>query len=266
MNAWKAARLNSVNYCVSSGGAFFLSVEIGIHTQVVMAMPERHQVLIIEDDRDIHALLKNVLEQNGYATDSAFDGAAGLQKAEANAYDIILLDLMLPIASGEEVLRRLRAASEVPVMVISARGATQTKVELLRLGADDYVAKPFEVEEVVARVEANVRRFGKRPAQQTVICFKDIRLDVEEQTAMVGECPLVLTAKEYQLLRLLVSRPQKIFSKANLFESIWGDEYLGDDGTLKTHISNIRIKLQQLNPEERYIETVWGMGYRMWKA
>lgn len=229
-------------------------------------MPERYQVLIIEDDRDIHDLLKQVLEENGYGTDSAFDGASGLQKARAGTHDLVLLDLMLPMAQGEEVLRRLRETSDVPVIVISARGATHTKVELLRLGADDYVAKPFAVEEVVARVEANVRRMGMLSEKRAIIRYKDLQLDAERQTAAVGECELVLTAKEYQLLVLLASRPQKIFSKANLFESVWGDEYLGDDGTLKTHISNIRIKLQQLNPEERYIETVWGMGYRMWKA
>lgn len=226
----------------------------------------QQQVLIIEDDQDIHALLKNVLEQAGYAVESAYDGQAGLQKAGVSRYDLVLLDLMLPLKSGEEVLRALRQASQVPVIVISARGAVHTKVELLRLGADDYIGKPFAVEEVIARVEANIRRMRQLPFQPAVWTYKDLCLHIEEQTATVGGRELVLTAREYQLLKLLLSCPRKVFSKANLFESVWGDDYLGDDGTLKTHISNIRIKLQQLNPEERYIETVWGMGYRMWRT
>lgn len=221
------------------------------------------RILIIEDEKDVNRLLARTLQDGGYETVSAFNGIDGLQMLREEHYDMVLLDLMLPYKSGDEVLRELRKGSDIPVIVISAKDMVGTKINLLTLGADDYVTKPFDLGEVAARVASNLRRYHKREEKKQII-YKELVMDTEAKTVSAGGADLELTAKEYQMLELFLRFPNKVFSKANLYETIWGYEYLGDENVIKTHISNIRNKIKRHSDTE-YIETVWGLGYRLAK-
>lgn len=168
--------------------------------------------------------------------------------------------------SGDRVLEKIREQSEIPVLVISAKESTQIKIDLLRLGADDYITKPFDIDEVIARIEANLRRNQLNVVDQSQkLVFKDIEFDKAAKQVYVDGQEITLTATEMKILELFLLQPQKVFSKANLFESIWNEEYTIDDNTLNVHISRLRHKLKKVNPNEEYIETLWGLGYRLAK-
>lgn len=222
-------------------------------------------ILIIEDNRDINMMLAEALRGAGYAVSSAFDGVEGLDAIKAGGHDLVLLDIMLPYMSGDQILREMRSFSDTPVIVLSAKDMVGTKIDLLRMGADDYVTKPFDLGELLARVETSLRRARRQFEADKLITYKDMTLDRGTKTVQVGGEELELTAKEYGLLELLLSNQGKVFTKANLYETVWGEEYLGDDNAVKTHLSNLRSKLKKANPEEEYIETVWGLGYRLVK-
>ena len=218
---------------------------------------------MIEDDVMINNLLCKVLSDNGFETDSALDGEIGLSKAMDKDFELILLDLMLPKKSGEEVLAELRKVKNTPAIVLAAKNEVVNRVELLRLGADDYVSKPFDVDEVILRIGAVLRRTGDaKPA--TELKYKDMRLDKESKRVYLGENELACTTMEYSILELMLNNPNKVFSKRNLFESITGDEYLSEDNTMNVHVSNLRKKIAKIT-EEPYIDTVYGMGYRLSK-
>ena len=220
-------------------------------------------ILVIEDDVMINNLLCKVLSDNGFETDSALDGETGLSKAMDKDFELILLDLMLPKKNGEEVLAELRKVKNTPAIVLSAKNEVVNRVELLRLGADDYVSKPFDVDEVILRIGAVLRRTGDaKPA--TELKYKDMRLDKESKRVYLGENELACTTMEYSILELMLNNPNKVFSKRNLFESITGDEYLSEDNTMNVHVSNLRKKIAKIT-EEPYIDTVYGMGYRLSK-
>ena len=224
------------------------------------------KVLIIEDSADINALLAETLNAAGFETESAFDGLSGQRAALSGQYDLILTDIMLPYVCGDEILRKLRERSSVPVIVISAKDMVCTKIDLLRMGADDYITKPFDLGEVVARVENALRRAGGHaPSSGEVLKYKDIELDCSDMRVAVGGKELRCTAKETQILEMLMRNPNKVFTKSNIYESVWQEDYLGDDNAVKTHISNLRSKLEKLSPGNQYIETVWGLGYRLYK-
>ena len=174
---------------------------------------------------------------------------------------------MLPYKSGDVILKELREFSDVPVIIISAKNMVGTKIDLLRLGADDYITKPFDIDEVIARIETNIRRYKKSSkVDNNILQYKDIMLNENSKSVEVNGGELSLTVKEYMILELLIKNIGKVFSKAALYETIWETEYLGDDKTIKTHISNLRNKLKESNPNEEYIETVWGLGYRLRKS
>ncbi|NMF06369.1 response regulator transcription factor [Clostridium beijerinckii] len=224
----------------------------------------QQRISIIEDDLEICNLLKEFLEESGYEIKISNTGMDGMRELRTLTYDLVILDLMLPYKSGDEILRELRSFSNIPVIVLSAKDMVHTKVDLLRLGADDYVTKPFDLNEILARVESNLRRCSSDlNIKKSILTYKDITLYEEEKKVIVNGNTLVLTSKEYGILFLLLSHPQKVFSKANLFESIWNEEYFSEDNTLNVHISNIRNKLKSANPNEEYIETIWGMGYKL---
>lgn len=229
-----------------------------------------NKILVIEDDEEINNLICDILKQNNYKTECALNGLDGLRLIRDSEFDLVILDVMLPYKNGDIVLTELRKISSAPVIIISAKGLIKTKVELLRLGADDYITKPFDLEEILARVESNIRRYklqynmGKD--NRIMLTYKDIKIDIENNQVIVGENQLDFTLKEYEILKLLLGNPKKTFSKANIFESIWKEEYCCDDDTLNTHISNIRSKLKKVNEKERYIETIWGLGYRLYKV
>lgn len=224
------------------------------------------QILIIEDDLEINRLLSDYLSDNGYGIISQYDGLRTLQCLEKNEVSLILLDLMLPYRSGDTVLSDIRQYSKVPVIVISAKETTQNKIDLLRLGADDYITKPFDMEEVLARIESNLRRVRFQSEQKELLEYGELVLNREENRVFLRNTELVLTAKEFAILKLLLEYPDKVFSKANLFQSVWESEYLNEDNTLNVHISNLRGKMKSICPDKEFIDTVWGIGYRLHKA
>ncbi|WP_130864215.1 response regulator transcription factor [Bacilliculturomica massiliensis] len=232
---------------------------------------EEYKILVMEDDEDINRLLRTILSKKGYRTEGAFSGSEGRLRLSVESFDLILLDLMLPGLSGEEFLREIRGEENVtPVIVISARTALEDKVSALSLGADDYMTKPFEAAEVLARVEAQLRRFRKfapraeaKEETDRYLTFCDLRLDRLSRRAEAAGAPLTLTATEFDLLWLLMSDPDRVFTREALYTHGWGGEYYGEDNTVNVHISNIRNKLGRLNPGREYIKTVWGIGFKM---
>lgn len=223
-------------------------------------------ILVVEDDKEINRLLCKALSNNDYITESAYTGIQGLDMLKTEKYDMVLLDIMLPYKSGDKLLQELRIFSDIPVLVISAKETTQIKIDLLQSGADDYITKPFDLDEVVARVEANLRRTQQISATKNrSLFYKDIMLDTSAKQVFINNNEITLTATEIKILELLLSQPQKVYSKANLFESIWNEEYTVDDNTLNVHISRLRQKLKKANEKEEYIETLWGLGYRLAK-
>jgi len=226
-------------------------------------------VLIVEDDKEINRLLREYLTEQGYQVLSAFHGLEAMSLfGQHKDIRLILLDIMLPFQSGDSVLKRIRENSEVPVIVLSAKDTVQTKVDIMRMGADDYITKPFDLDEVLVRIEAVLRRSVGRVGQVSTeaeteqLQFKNMKLDIVSKAVTVKGEPLVLTTKEFGILELMLRNPNKLFSKANLFESVWNEMYYSEDNTLKVHMSNIRNKIKQYD-EEEYIETVWGMGYKL---
>lgn len=222
-------------------------------------------ILIIEDNKDVCLMLAEALTDAGYKVKSAYTGIEGLEEIKNNAYDMVLLDIMLPYKSGDEILKEIRSFSEIPVIIVSAKDRIGTKIDLLKSGADDYITKPFDLGEVVARVESNLRRSRRQVQESRVFRYKDMELDDSTKRVFINNIEIELTAKEYMILEMLIKHRGKVFTKVNLYESVWQDEYFEDDNAVKTHISNLRNKLKRANPEEEYIETVWGLGYRLYK-
>lgn len=218
------------------------------------------KILIIEDDVTINNLLRGILTRGGYHAESAYQGTEGLDMALKGEYGLILMDLMLPGKPGEDILRELRRSADVPVIVLSAKGEVHSRIELFRLGADDYITKPFDIDEVLLRIQAVLRRTAGQERDE--IAFRDVLLDREAKRVYVRGNEIACTAMEYAILELFLTNPSKIFSKRNLFESAAGTEYLSDDNTMNVHISNLRKKIAEYT-DEKYIETVYGMGYRL---
>lgn len=221
------------------------------------------RILIIEDNKDVNFMLFKTLSEAGYKTCSAYTGIEGVNEVKKEDFDLILLDIMLPFKSGDVVLKEVRDFSDVPVIIISAKDMVRTKIDLLKLGADDYITKPFDLEEVAARVETLLRRVRRQKEKEQIYRFRDLALDSNAKRFYIREEEMELTAKEYLIMELLLKNQDRIFTKAKLYETVWEEEYLGDDNTVKTHISNLRNKLKNAGAGEEYIETVWGLGYRL---
>jgi DNA-binding response OmpR family regulator len=229
-------------------------------------MNQTINILVVEDDNEINQLLCNIIKNSGYNPQPAFSGTEALLYLEKQDWDLVLLDLMLPGLMGEEILAVIgERTSSIPVIIISAKLEQQTKVTALRNGADDYITKPFDIEEVSARIDSILRRNKRNtnPPKVKLLNHKDMTIDTEGKSVTINNIELSLTAREYAILVLLLSSPKKVFTKANLFESVWKEEFRGDDNTINVHMSNLRSKLAKANPKEEYIETIWGMGYRL---
>lgn len=226
-------------------------------------------ILIVEDDNDINAMLKELLEQSGYKTAQAFSGTEALLYIEKQCPLAMILDLMLPGLSGEELLARVKKEyPQVAVIVSSAKDGTKTRIDLLRAGADDYIVKPFDTEELLARLEAVLRRStsfrGERAARErTKLTYRDLVMEPSEFQVFVAGQELKLTRREFLILQLLMENPGKVFTKSNIYQSVWNEEFLGEDNAVNVHISNIRQKIAKIKGEETYIETVWGIGFKM---
>lgn len=217
-------------------------------------------LLIIEDDSIIHGLMKETLTRAGYTVFSAYSGTEGLLVLKNERIELVLLDLMLPGLTGEEVIREIRNDSNVPVIAISAKIDTASKLEMLTNGADDYLTKPFDLEELLARIMIQLRHAEGKTKSSNFLTYKNITVDEETREVKVGKKNLHLTGREYELLVLFITHPQKVFSRANIYETIWQEPYFDGDKTINVHISNLRQKLKQAGAD--YIKTIWGVGFR----
>ena len=224
------------------------------------------RVLIVEDHKDISDMLGSFLGQNGYCPETAYDGRKASQLLAEEEYSIVLMDLMLPFKDGETLIKELRTHSRTPVICLSAKSERETRLDVLRMGADDYLCKPFDLDEVLVRMDVVLRRTEQGKEQgaagvKALSCGKLMLYPEENRVTWDGQ-EISLTLKELLLLRLFLENPKKTFTKANLYESVWQDEYIYEDNTVNVHMSNLRSKLKKISGRD-YIETVWGIGYRL---
>jgi DNA-binding response OmpR family regulator len=225
------------------------------------------RILIIEDEQVIVEVEKDYLEASGFEVDIAASGDIGLQKALGEEYDLIVLDLMLPRTDGYEICRQVRRVKNIPILMVSAKKEDIDKIHGLGLGADDYMTKPFSVAELVARVKAHLARYDRlmtdnRIASKDEIRVHGILIDKLSRKVYVNETELPFTSKEYDLLVFLATHPNRVFSKDDLFEKIWGLDAMGDNATVTVYISKLREKIEANPSKPQYIETIWGVGYR----
>ncbi len=221
------------------------------------------KILIIEDDTDINNLIAEALCRAGYSCTQAFSGTEGRLYMEREPFALAILDLMLPGVNGEALLPQLKALRDVPVIVVSAKDSLDSKVELLTSGAEDYLTKPFDIEELVARVGVQIRRFAHADEPQAhTLSYKDLVLNPEDFSVTLCGQPVTVTKQEFKILELFLSNPKRAFSKQEIYDYAWEDIYIGEDKTINVHISNIRKKLKAFSMED-YIETVWGIGFRL---
>lgn len=217
-------------------------------------------ILIVEDDANIRELLHLYLEQEGYHIESAQDGAEGLRVFRRVHPDLVLLDLMMPVMDGTQMIRELRTFSKTPVIVLTAKGEVLDKVTLLELGADDYITKPFEMREVIARVRAVLRRMDKSGGAHKLV-FDNLIVDKQSYNIIVKGQKLEIPPKEVELLYFLASSPNRVFTRAQLLDDVWGFDYFGDTRTVDVHVKRLREKLQGVS-DQWEISTVWGVGYK----
>lgn len=222
------------------------------------------KILIIEDDNNILQLEMDYLEANGFATDFATDGKTGLEKAVHGNFDLILLDIMLPELDGFTVCTQIREKKDIPILLVSAKKEDMDKITGLGFGADDYIVKPFSPGELVARIKAHISRYNrlKDNAESDILQIDKLTLNKSTGDVSLKDQPITLTKKEFDVLYLMASKPDAVFSKNELFEKVWGYDSLGDTSTLTVHINRIRDKLKEADKETDYIKTVWGRGYR----
>ena len=221
-----------------------------------------NNILIVEDDVNINNLLKEALSQKGYTCGQAFSGTEAALWLEKESWMLVLLDLMLPGMTGEEVLQLIRRQGDTPVIVLTAKDAMEEKLDLLTSGADDYITKPFDINEVIARVQIQLRHAGQEAEPDRIECGGITLDDKTHQIWVDGQEILHLTRQEYAILELLIRHPKQVFRKEAIFTYAWEEEYMGETKTLDVHISNIRKKLKAVTDKE-YIQTVWGIGYRL---
>lgn len=220
-------------------------------------------LLIIEDNDEIQNILSNQLK-NKYQIISAFSGTEGILLFENNEIDLILLDIMLPGKQGKQVLKEIRQNSQIPIIVMSALGDKKLITEFLINGANDYVTKPFDLEELSARITVQLRH-SKEIEKEEHLKYKNITLNNTDFSLNTVNEKLTLGRIEFEILKLLMTYPEKVFTKEHLYESVWEEKYIPGDNTINTHLSNLRKKLSQLDPQTPYIETLWGLGVRLAK-
>ena len=226
------------------------------------------KILIIEDEKEIADLEKDYLEMNGFEVETFDRGDDGLEAAMKNDYDLVVLDLMLPGTDGFDICRKVRAEKNIPIIMVSAKKDDIDKIRGLGLGADDYMTKPFSPGELVARVKAHLAQYerlvgvGKRKSENDLIEIRGIKIDKTARRVFVDGEEKIFTTKEFDLLSFLAENPNKVYTKDDLFRTIWGMESVGDIATVTVHIKKIREKLGDVSGDSKYIETIWGVGYR----
>ena len=224
------------------------------------------KLLLVEDDPEICGMLKNFLEKENFEIITANDGEEACSKFRQETCDLVLLDLMLPKISGMDVLQQIRAQSTVPIIIMSAKDTDSDITLGLGLGADDYVTKPFSMVQVLARIKANLRRTGQyaasSPARPSLLTVGELRMNLEDYTVSKQGKEIELTAKEFEILRLLLQNPRKVYTKEQIYSLIWNDAYLGDENAVNVHISRLRNKIEDNPRSPKYVITVWGIGYK----
>jgi len=223
-----------------------------------------YKILAIDDDAHIRELLRLYIEKEGYEFVPAANGLEGLEKLESAKPDLVLLDLMLPGIDGLEVCKRIHQKSDVPVIMLTAKGEVFDRVLGLELGADDYIVKPFEPKEIIARIKAVLRRSGghsKTESAETKLVFEGLEIDVSSYSVVFNEEELQMPPKEFELLHFLASNPNKVFTREQLLEQVWGFDFFGDSRTVDVHVKRIREKLMP-ETKEWQLHTVWGVGYK----
>ena len=225
---------------------------------------------MVEDDREISEMLEEFLIQEAFEVAPAFDGLEACEKFEDGEFDLVLLDLMIPKMSGMDVMKTIREKSVVPILIVSAKDSLLDKSLGLELGADDYITKPFVMAEVLARIKANLRRTNQYAAgssrkqeEPATLSCGDIQLNPADFTVRKRGKKIDLTAKEFEILRLLMQNPKKVYTKEQIYSLVWEDAYLGDENAVNVHISRLRNKIEDDARNPEYIITVWGFGYRI---
>lgn len=225
------------------------------------------RLLLVEDDIEISLMLKNYLATENYEVVHAADGAEALEKWKQNFYDLVLLDLMIPKINGMEVMQQIRKNSTVPIIIVSAKDTDSDKTLGLGLGADDYITKPFSITEVLARIKANIRRNTQysntsEPKQKT-LKIGDLVMKPDDYSVTKKQEKIDLTAKEYEILKLFLQNPKRVYTKEQIYSLVWNDAYFGDENAVNVHISRLRNKIEDNPREPKYIITVWGIGYKL---
>lgn len=225
------------------------------------------KILLIEDDTEISEMLKTFLMTENFEVVTAYDGESACEQFFADEYSIVLLDLMIPKISGMEVMKTIRAFSTVPIMIISAKDTDSDKTLGLGLGADDYVTKPFSVTEVLARIKANIRRNTQYAAnvcaEEDIVTRGELVLNTGDYSVLKNGEKIELTAKEFEILKLLMKNPKKVYTKEQMYSLVWNDAYMGDENAVNVHISRLRNKIEDNPRDPRYVVTVWGIGYKL---
>ncbi|MEC1614197.1 response regulator transcription factor [Bacillus mojavensis] len=222
--------------------------------------------MLVEDDHSISEMVNHYLTKEGFDIVHAFDGEEGIRRFQEQAYDLILLDIMLPELNGMDVLKIIREKSKIPVLMISAKDGDVDKALGLGFGADDYIAKPFSMIELTARVKAAIRRAtqysSSEPAEHQVIRVHQLTIDIDNVSVLKNGEPLQLTSTEWQLLTLFASNPKKVFTKEQIYRSVWNEEYFGDQNIINVHMRRLREKIEDEPSSPQYIKTLWGIGYK----
>lgn len=232
---------------------------------------ERRYILVVEDDKDIGMIEEAYLQAAGFSTKIVTDGEEAVSVLEKESFNLVLLDLMLPGKNGYDICRAVRDKLDIPILMVTARTESVDKIRGLGLGADDYISKPFDPAELVARVTANLRQYERTAAKRSVdkpekteeICVQDLRILVNSWKVYKGDREIRLPNREFELLKFLAQNANIVFSREQLFEKIWGYDYVGDSATVMVHINRIREKIEDDSKNPKILETIWGAGYRL---
>lgn len=229
----------------------------------------KEHILVVEDDADINNLISKTLRKKDYKVTQAFSGSEANLRLSMEAFQMVMLDLMLPGVTGEELIKEIRKNKEMPIIVISAKTALDDKVNVLELGADDYITKPFELEEILARVNSQLRRYRKFSENindnfnNKEHKFKELILNEQSRSVKVRGENIALTNHEFDILCILLKNPDKVYSREALYEQVWKSGYYGEDNSVNVHVSNVRKKIKDIAGDEEYIKTVWGIGFKL---
>jgi DNA-binding response OmpR family regulator len=227
----------------------------------------QNKILLIEDDIEINEMVENYLKKEGFLITKAFDGEEGVEKFLKDSFDLVVLDLMMPKLDGMEVMKIIREKSAVPILIMSAKDTDVDKAIGLGLGADDYISKPFSMIEIAARIKAAIRRATKyskvESKEAKTIKFKELFIDMDNYLVTKNGVGIKLTSKEFDILKLFITNPNRVFTKSQLYSFIWKEDYFGDENVINVHMRRLREKIEEDASNPIYIKTLWGIGYKL---